>query len=178
MQSVQGGRARDLLPRGCVAALQRPASIETSEQAAVRINHLLDRLSKPFAPHPITLSSLAIERDVDTPCLGVDLPGVLMHAQGIAKPLEHVVTVNDQTDACVRAHSLHLETQLHVEPAALGFQVEQRRVGEEARVPGVDELGVLMELPKKGSGASNLGNEPEAVGVSLHGCQSCCGIDG
>ena len=127
-------------------------------------------------PHPITLSSLALERDVDTPCLGVDLPGVLMHAQGIAKPLEHVVTVNDQLDACVRAHSLHLETQLHVEPAALGFQVEQRRVGEEAGKPGVGELGVFMELPKKGSGASNLGDEPEGVDVSLLGCHSCCGM--
>ena len=58
----------------------------------------------------------------------------LIHAQGIAQPLEHVVAVHDQLDGCVRARRLHLATQLGVEPAALGSQVEQRRIGEEAGV--------------------------------------------
>mmetsp|Transcript_9996 Transcript_9996/g.23517 ORF Transcript_9996/g.23517 Transcript_9996/m.23517 type:complete len:225 (+) Transcript_9996:485-1159(+) len=88
--------------------LQRPASVEALEQAAVRINHLLDRLPKPFTPHAITLGSLAIECDVHASCLSVDLTGGLMYSQGIAEPLEHVVAAHDQIDICVRAHGLHL----------------------------------------------------------------------
>eukprot|EP00964_Phaeocystis_antarctica_P063630 scaffold38195_cov64-Phaeocystis_antarctica.AAC.9 len=148
-----------------VVGSMRPASVEALEQAAVRIDDLLDRLSKPLTPHTIALGSLATERDVHAPCLGIDLPCGLMHAQGIAEPLEHVVAVHDQIDVCIRAHVLHLETQLRVEPAALGFQVEQRGVGEQAWERGVDEGHAIPKRLKESSGASDLGDESEAVGV-------------
>ena len=60
--------------------LQRPASVEAPEQATVRIDHLLGRLPKPLTPHAIALGSLAIELDAQTPRLGIDLTGDLVHA--------------------------------------------------------------------------------------------------
>ena len=58
---------------GLGVGLQRPASVEAPEQATIRVDHLLGRLSKLFTPHPVALGSLAIERDVYAPCLGVDM---------------------------------------------------------------------------------------------------------
>ena len=62
--------------------------------------------------------------------------------------------------------ALHLETQLRVEPAALGWQAEQRRIGEEAGKVGVDEGLATPKPQQECSGASDLGDESEAVGLS------------